>query len=155
MAKTQINATNALTLVGDLFSIAGALLKSRKDRGVEKLHSLSAATRDYASTLTDLPHLKAQVGAASDSIGDVADYAVHTDVEHMFTDVAAIARKHPMATIGVTVAAGLFAALLLRSTPEPIVETPVRKKPAKKKVPAAAHARSNGKAKGGTVAKHV
>ena len=155
MAKTQINATNALTLVGDLFSIAGALLKSRKDSGVEKLHTLSAATRDYASNLTDLPQLKAKVGAASDSIEEVADYAIHTDVEHMFTDVAAIARKHPMATIGVTVAAGIVAALLLRSTPAAIVETTPQKRPAKKKTVAGIRTRSNGKAKGSFAAKHV
>jgi ElaB/YqjD/DUF883 family membrane-anchored ribosome-binding protein len=155
MAKTSINATNALTLVGDLFSIAGALLKSRKDSGVEKLHTLSAATRDYASNLTDLPQLKAKVGAASDSIEEVADYAIHTDVEHMFTDVAAIARKHPVATIGVTLAAGLFAALLLRSTPEPAPKTTPPKKSAKKKIIAVSRAKANGKAKGGFAAKHV
>jgi ElaB/YqjD/DUF883 family membrane-anchored ribosome-binding protein len=155
MAKTRSNSHHTLTLVGDLFAIAGALLKSRTDRGVEKLHSLSAATRDYASTLTDMPHLRAQVGAASESIEGVADYAVHTDAEHMFADVEAIVRKHPIATIGVTVAAGVFAALLLRSTPVTVSEAKPKKLPAKKKVVATVRARSNGKAKGAFVPKHV
>ncbi len=155
MAKSLNGSTNALTLIGDLFAIAGALLKSRTDRGVEKLNTLSAATRDYASTLTDMPHLRAQVSAASESIEGVADYAVHTDVEHMFTDVAAIARKYPMATIGVTVAGGILAALLLRSTPAPIVETKPIKRPAKKKGVAAVRVQGNGKAKGNSTQKHV
>jgi ElaB/YqjD/DUF883 family membrane-anchored ribosome-binding protein len=155
MAKIHSRTPHTLTLVGDLFAIAGALLKSRTDRGVEQLHTLSAATREYASNLTDLPHLRAQVGAASESIEEAADYAVHTDVEHMFADVTAIARKHPMATIGVTVAAGVFAALLLRSPPVMIAETKPQKMPAKKKQVAAVRARGNGKAKGSFVQKHA
>jgi hypothetical protein len=145
MAKAQVNTHHTLTLIGDLFAIAGSVLKSRKDQGVEKLHDMSEATRDYASNLTDLPHLRAQVGAASKSMEHVADYAVHTDVEHMFTDVVAIAKKHPMATLGVTMAAGLFAALLLRSSSPTVVDTPMQRKPAKKKIVAAS--RGNGKDK--------
>jgi ElaB/YqjD/DUF883 family membrane-anchored ribosome-binding protein len=155
MAKTRSSSHHTLTLVGDLFAIAGALLKTRTDRGVEKLHTLSAATRDYASTLTDMPHLRAQVGAASESIEGVADYAIHTDAEHMFADVEAIVRKHPIATIGVTVAAGVLAALLLRSTPVEIAETKPQKIPAKKKKVTAVRARSNGKAKGSFVKQHA
>lgn len=155
MAKTHYNSTATLTLLGDLFAVAGAVLKSRSDRSVEKLHTLSAATRDYASNLTDLPHLRAQVGAASESIEGVADYAVHTDVGHMVADAVAIARKHPVATLGVAVAAGVFAALLLRSAPETIAETKPQKRPAKKKSVVGVRARGNGKAKGGFVQKHV
>jgi ElaB/YqjD/DUF883 family membrane-anchored ribosome-binding protein len=114
MRNSQLNPTNALTLIGDVFAIAGAVLKSRADRGVEKLHSMSAATRDYASTLTEMPHLRAKVTAASDSMEEVANYAVRTDIEHMVTDAASFARKHPLTTIGVAAAAGVLLTALLR-----------------------------------------
>ncbi len=148
MRKAQLTSTNTFTLIGDIFAVAGALLKSRTDRGVEKLHTMSAATRDYASTLTDMPHLRAKVSAASDSIDEVADYAVHTDMEHMFVDATAFARKHPMATLGVAAAAGVLAFAFLRSstTTEPEIRT--RKPAIKKKVRAVAKPRAIIKSRG-------
>lgn len=140
MGKNQSYSSNALTLMGDVFAIVGSLMKSRADRGAEKLHTLSTATRDYAATLTDMPQLRAKVGAASDSIDEVANYAVHTDIEHMFVDATTFARKHPMATLGFAAAAGVLAVAFLRSSAEVPPPVKTRKASAKKKSPVKARA---------------
>ncbi len=135
MRKNQSYSSNAFTLMGDVFAIVGSLMKSRTDRGAEKLHTLSTATRDYAATLTDMPQLRAKVGAASESIDEVADYAVHTDIEHMFADATTFARKHPLATLGVAAVAGVLAVAYLRSSAEVAPPVKTRKAPAKRKSP--------------------
>lgn len=149
MGKTQSSSTNAFTLIGEVFAIAGALLKSRTDRGAEKLHSLSTATREYAATLTDMPQLRARVGAASESIDDVADYAIHTDIEHMVADATTFARKHPIASLSVAVAAGILVAAVLRSSAAAAPEIKTRKAPAKKKARVIARQRKGKKANSG------
>ena len=148
MGKAKFNSTNTFTVIGDMFAVAGALLKARTDRGVEKLHTMSAATRDYASTLTDMPHLRAKVSAASDGIDEVANYAVHTDFEHMLVDAASFARKHPMATLGVAAAAGILAVAFFRSSTTAEPEVKSRKVPARKKLRTIANARMITKTRG-------
>lgn len=137
MSKIQQTASNSFTLIGDLFAITGALLKSRRDRGVEQLHEMSEATRDYASTFTDMPNLRAKMGAASENMEVAADYAVHTDIEHMVADATVFARKHPVATLSAALAVGVFAAMMLRP---PAAEPEVKpvKVTVKKKVIASA-----------------
>jgi hypothetical protein len=47
----------------------------------------------------------------------VADYVMHTEIEQMVGDAGTFARRHPMATLAVTVAAGLAASQLLHRQP--------------------------------------
>ncbi len=140
MAKAQSTTQNAFTILEDVFAVASTLLKRRKDRGVEKLHSMSEATRDYVASLPDLPNLRAKAGAAAESFDELADYALHTDIEHVVTDAAAFARKHPMATIGLALAAGLLASQFFRSSPVEVAKKPVART-AKKKAKIATKAR--------------
>jgi ElaB/YqjD/DUF883 family membrane-anchored ribosome-binding protein len=103
-------------IIDDALALAGTLLRSRKEFGAEKLRSLAEATRDYATSMTDLPNLRVHVASASESIDGLADYVMHTDIEHMVTDAGTFARRYPFATLGVTVAAGVVATRLLRPT---------------------------------------
>jgi hypothetical protein len=101
----------------DVLALAGTLARGRKDLGADKLQSLAALTRDYAASMTDLPNLRVQVASAADSLEGVADYVMHTEIEQMVGDAGTFARRHPMATLAVTVAAGLAASRLLHRQP--------------------------------------
>ena len=126
MAKAHRTSNSTYHIFDDIMALAGTLLRSRKDAGAEKLQSLAEATRDYAASLTDLPKLKHQVASASESLEGLADYVMHTDIEHMVADVGNFARRHPLATIGVTVAAGVIANRLLRTAPVAASRKPKR-----------------------------
>lgn len=126
MAKAHRTSNSSYHIFDDIMALAGTLLRSRKDAGAKKLHSLADATRDYAALLTDLPKLKSQVASASESLEGLADYVMHTDIENMIADAGTFARRHPLATIGVTVAAGVVASRLLRSAPISAKQKPKR-----------------------------
>ena len=80
------------------------------------MHSLAEATRGYAVSMTDLPQLRAHVAQASESIEGFADYVMHTDIDHMVQDAAVFARRQPIATLGVAIAAGMVATRLMRTS---------------------------------------
>lgn len=126
MAKAHRTPNSTYHIFDDIMALAGTLLRSRKDASAEKLQSLADATRDYAASLTDLPKLRSQVASASESLEGLADYVMHTDIEHMVADGGTFARRHPLATIGVTVAAGIVASRLLRSAPVTASQKPKR-----------------------------
>jgi hypothetical protein len=101
----------------DVLALAGTLARGRKDIGADKLHSLAELTREYAASMTDLPNLRVQVASAADSLEDVADYVMHTEIEQMVGDAGTFARRHPLATLAVTVAAGMAASRLMYRRP--------------------------------------
>lgn len=101
----------------DVLALAGTLARGRKDLGADKLHSLASLTREYAASMTDLPNLRVQVASAADSLEGVADYVMHTDIEQMVGDAGTFARRHPLATLAVTVAAGMAASRLMQRQP--------------------------------------
>ena len=101
----------------DVLALAGTLAKGRKEVGADKLHSLAELTREYAASMSDLPNLRTQVASAADSLEDVADYVMHTEIEQMVGDAGTFARRHPFATLAVTVAAGMAASRLMYRHP--------------------------------------
>jgi hypothetical protein len=144
MTKTKSTSHYAITVLEDVLAVASTLLKRRKDRGVEKLHSMTDATRDYVASMSDL---RAKAGAAAEGIDELADYAMHTDIEHVMADAATFARKHPLATLGLTLAAGLLATQFFRSLPaETPAKLPSRAAKKKAKVTAKPRRKVNGTA---------
>ena len=115
------NANRALDgsrrIFDDVLALAGTLARGRKDMGADKLHSLASLTREYAASMTDLPNLRVQVASAADSLEGVADYVMHTEIEQMVGDAGTFARRHPLATLAVTVAAGVAASRLMYRQP--------------------------------------
>ena len=101
----------------DVLALAGTLVRSQKDMGADKLNSLASLTREYAASMTDLPNLRVQVASAADSLEGVADYVMHTEIEQMVGDAGTFARRHPLATLAVTVAAGMAASRLMHRQP--------------------------------------
>jgi hypothetical protein len=47
----------------------------------------------------------------------MADYVMHTEIEQMVGDAGTFARRHPLATLAVTVAAGMAASRLMYRQP--------------------------------------
>ena len=132
----------------DVMDVAVALLRSRKELGVVKLQSLAAATKDYATSMTDLPTLQQQALAASQGMENFAEYVLHTDVHHMLDDATVLARRRPLLTLGVAAAAGLAATRMLIGTRTQPIAKPVKRaarKASKVKI-AAARRGSNGTA---------
>jgi hypothetical protein len=125
MAKVKSTKNERVSnrIYDDVLALAGTLLRSRKEFGADKLHTLAEATRDYAASMTDLPNLRVHVTSASESIESFADYVMHTDIDHMVTDAGTFARRHPLATLGVTVAAGMAATRFMRPSSQPVKAT--------------------------------
>lgn len=101
----------------DVLALAGTLARGRKDFGADKLHSLAESTREFAASMTDLPNLRVHVASAADSLEGVAEYVMHTDIEQMVGDAGTFARRHPLATLTVTVVAGMAASRFMRRQP--------------------------------------
>ena len=93
----------------DVVGLAETLLRSRKEYGAEKLHAVAEATREYAASIPNLPTISEQVNLASETMQEFAEYIVHSDVEQMIEDAGSFARRRPLTTLCVTMAAGLAA----------------------------------------------
>ncbi len=120
-------------LFHDVLGLVDALARRRMSMGADALHSAAQTTRSYAASMTDLPNLRNQATAASESLDGLADYALHTDVEHMALDAVAFARKHPFVTIGATLAASVATALYLRAIVPVAVEPKLPRKAIQKR----------------------
>lgn len=97
----------------DIVGFAETLLHSRKADGADKLHELAEATRGYAASMPNIPKVSEKVDVASGSIDDFADYIAENDLEQMIEDAGTFARRRPVATLLVTMAAGLAATRFL------------------------------------------
>lgn len=114
-ASAGLNGSSRI--LDDVLALAGTLVRSQKDMGADKLNSLASLTREYAASMTDLPNLRVQVASAADSLEGVADYVMHTEIEQMVGDAGTFARRHPLATLAMTVAAGMAASRLMYRHP--------------------------------------
>ncbi len=91
----------------DALSLASTLADSRKRASAERIIELASATRDFGASLDDFPQLRHYSDAAADNLDDLADYIAKTDLPHMLDDFASFARRQPVATLTLGVAAGL------------------------------------------------
>lgn len=104
-------------ILDDVLALAGTLARGRKELGADKLHSLASSTREYAAAMADMPHLRGYVASAAESLDGLSEYVLHTDIEQMVGDAGTFARRHPAATLAVTMAAGMAAGVLWRRQP--------------------------------------
>jgi hypothetical protein len=117
-AKTHSNGRHKRTngkqngshhVFDDILALAGTFARTRKEQGIDKLHSFAGSTRDFATSMTDVPNLKVQMGSAAESLEDLAEYVLHTDIQH------------PIAALTMTVVAGMAVSRFLRPR---VVATP-------------------------------
>jgi hypothetical protein len=110
---------NGNRLFDDALSMASTLTRSRKQTEAKRLKDISLATREFSATLEDFPHLRSYADAAADGIDSIADYVEETELQDMVSDLADMARRQPIATIALTIAAGVAAAQIARGMDMP------------------------------------
>lgn len=106
-------------MFGDVLSLASTLADSRKQVAAERLNELASATRNLTNSVEDLPYLRDYTDAAAQRIDELADYVERTDLDDMLEDIATFAKRQPMATLALGVAAGLVTTQLMRNWPMP------------------------------------
>ena len=111
--KRPSSSHSSSRIFEEVVGLAETLLHSRKAYGADKLQSVAEATRRYAASMSNLPTISEQINVASETMEDFADYIVHNNVEQMIEDAGTFARRKPLTTLCVTVAAGLAASRLL------------------------------------------
>jgi ElaB/YqjD/DUF883 family membrane-anchored ribosome-binding protein len=115
-SRTRDNERNGNSrLYDDVISLAGTLLRDRKEIGGLRLKELSESVRDMAQTLPDMPNLASYVGSTADSLTDLGNYISDSDLETIAKDANQFARRHPMMTMGIATAAGLAAVTYIKS----------------------------------------
>ena len=101
-------------MFGDVLSMASTVAESRKHQAAERLSELASAARNFTNTVEDLPYLRDYTDAAANRIDELAEYVDRTDVPEMLDDIASFARRQPMATLALGLAAGLVTTQLMR-----------------------------------------
>jgi hypothetical protein len=101
-------------MFGDVLSMASTVAESRKHQAAERLSELASAARNFTNTVEDLPYLRDYTDAAAIRIDELAEYVDRTDVPEMLDDIASFARRQPMATLALGLAAGLVTTQLMR-----------------------------------------
>lgn len=109
----------ASRLFDDALSLASTLADSRKRAGADRIVELASATREFGTSLEDFPQLRQYSGQAADSLDDLADYVARTDIPDMLDDFAGFAKRQPVATLTLGVAAGLAFTQLVHGWPVP------------------------------------
>jgi hypothetical protein len=85
----------------------GGMLESK----VQSIRTVGETLRDHGETGSS--HL---AGVAADRLEHVAGYFSNASGERLVADVEGLARKNPLLTVGAGLAAGLFAARLLKAS---------------------------------------
>ena len=101
-------------MFGDVLSMASTVAESRKHQAAERLNELASAARNFTNTVEDLPYLRDYTDAAANRIDELAEYVDRTDVTEMLDDMASFAKRQPMATLALGLAAGLVTTQLMR-----------------------------------------
>jgi ABC-type transporter Mla subunit MlaD len=104
-------------LFDDALSLASTLADSRKRAGADRIVELASATREFSASLDDFPQLRRYSNAAAQNLDDLADYIVRTDIPDMLDDLARFAKRQPVATLTLGVAAGLAFTQLMHDWP--------------------------------------
>jgi hypothetical protein len=122
MARTKKSrrrsaSSRPVGMFGDVLGIASTVTESSKHLAGERLTELARATRHLTTSFEDLPYVRDYTDAAVQKIGELAEYVTRTDIPDMLKDVASLAKRQPMATLALSVAAGLVTTQLVRGWP--------------------------------------
>ena len=102
----------------DVLALAGTFARGQKDYGADKLHSLAESTREFATSMTDVPDLRVQMASAGENLENLAEYVMQTNIEHMLKDAGTFARRRPLAALTMTIIAGLAVSRFMRPRSE-------------------------------------
>jgi len=115
----------------DVFSLASTVLGSGKHIGAQKISAVADSTRLFGEDIGELPHLQAYAEAAADGLEDLADYIDRTEITDILDEMAMLARRQPVLTAVVALAAGVAVTQAMRNWRPTTARTRGRK-PAKR-----------------------
>jgi hypothetical protein len=95
------------SVLRDVLALASTIIKSGKHMSALKIFAVAHSTRAFGGDGAGLPHLHAYSEAVADGLEDLADYIDRTEVPEIFTDIGALAKRQPIFTAAVTLAAGI------------------------------------------------
>jgi hypothetical protein len=99
----------------DLLSMAGSLANSRKEYAAAQLESLADSVRQFSDAMPAVPTVKSYATTAADTLDDLAGYVVESDLADIIADAREFTRRHPLATFGGSIAAGLVITQIVHS----------------------------------------
>jgi len=105
----------APAFLDDLLSMAGSLANSRKEYAAAQLESLADSVRQFSDAMPAVPTVKSYATTAADTLDDLAGYVVESELADILADAREFTRRHPLATFGGSIAAGLLITQIVQS----------------------------------------
>lgn len=102
-------------IMDDILAMAGSLASTRKEYAAEQIETLAGSVRDFAETMPPIPTVRAYAATAAESLEELADYVGESDLTDMVQDARDLMRRHPLATLGGSIAAGLIITQLFQA----------------------------------------
>ncbi|MFN4140853.1 hypothetical protein [Aestuariivirga sp.] len=99
----------------DLLTMAGSLANSRKEYAAAQLESLADSVRQFGDALPAVPTMRTYAETAADSLEELANYVVESELVDMVADAREFTRRHPLVTFGGSIAAGLIITQIVQS----------------------------------------
>ncbi len=99
----------------DILSMVGGLANSRKEYAAAQLENLAQSVRQFTDAMPDVPTVRAYATTAAESLEQLADYVVESDLSEMVRDAGEFTRRHPVATFGGSIAAGVLLTQIMQS----------------------------------------
>jgi hypothetical protein len=99
----------------DLMAMAGSLANSRKEYAAAQLEGLADSVRQFSDAMPAVPTVKSYATTAADTLDDLAGYVVESDLADILADAREFTRRHPLATFGGSIAAGLLITQIVQS----------------------------------------
>lgn len=93
-------------MYSEVLSLMGSLMHNRQAAGASTIGSLADAARGFAADLADNPRVKTYVNSAADQIESLSDYVSENSLEQMVEDATSVAKRYPVATASLAIAAG-------------------------------------------------
>jgi len=102
-------------LFDDLLAVAGSLAESRREHAADQLETLAHSMRQFSGSLPSLPAVGGYAETAADSLEELAGYVLDSEIAEMLSDARDLARRHPLATFGGSIVAGVIITQLVQS----------------------------------------
>lgn len=113
----------------DLLAMAGSLANSRKEYAAAQLESLADSVRQFSEAMPALPTMRSYADTAADSLEDLANYVVESDLSDMMSDAREFSKRHPLATFGGSIAAGLVITQMVQSRAQSLRDSAESRRP--------------------------
>lgn len=104
--KTKPAVSSTFPMYSEIMSLVGSLMRHRQAAGASTIGSLADAARGFAEDLADNPRVKTYVTSAADQIESLSDYVSENSLEQMLEDATSVAKRYPVATASLAIAAG-------------------------------------------------